>query len=360
MRKHYLDNIRWMTVVLVVVYHMAYMYNGQGIAGVAGRISDQEFQAADLLQYVLYPWFMSLLFIVSGISARIALRRQTAREFLKSRTEKLLVPSTLGLFAFQFIQGYVNMALSGAFVWAKETPVWVKALIMLASGVGVLWYIQVLWLLCVVLLLIRKIEKDRLWKAAGRIGILPLVLMVLPAWVSAQVLNTPVVAVYRFGLYLFMFLAGYFVFSHEEVMEAVKKAFFPFLAVSLGLCAAFCIVYFGKNYADAPVNRSPLFVGFAWFTCLAVLGGMARYGNFENGFTRWMNRRSFGLYVFHYLGVSTAGLLIGRPRLLPAPLIYLVTLAAGFVFGYGLYALISRIPVYRFAVLGIRKKDGNA
>ena len=26
-RKLYLDNIRWMTVVLVVIYHVVYMYN---------------------------------------------------------------------------------------------------------------------------------------------------------------------------------------------------------------------------------------------------------------------------------------------------------------------------------------------
>ena len=27
MRKHYIDNIRWMTVVFVVIYHVIYMYN---------------------------------------------------------------------------------------------------------------------------------------------------------------------------------------------------------------------------------------------------------------------------------------------------------------------------------------------
>ena len=36
----------------------------------------------------------------------------TNKEFVKSRTTKLLVPSTIGLFVFQFIQGYVSMHLS--------------------------------------------------------------------------------------------------------------------------------------------------------------------------------------------------------------------------------------------------------
>ena len=33
MRKYYIDNIRWITVVLVVLYHVFYMYNAEGILG---------------------------------------------------------------------------------------------------------------------------------------------------------------------------------------------------------------------------------------------------------------------------------------------------------------------------------------
>ena len=28
MRRHYLDNLRWATVLLVMLYHVIYMYNG--------------------------------------------------------------------------------------------------------------------------------------------------------------------------------------------------------------------------------------------------------------------------------------------------------------------------------------------
>ena len=54
-RKHYLDNIRWITVVLVVIYHVFYMYNAEGISGVVGRITDLEVQYVDLYQYIVYP-----------------------------------------------------------------------------------------------------------------------------------------------------------------------------------------------------------------------------------------------------------------------------------------------------------------
>ena len=72
MRKLYLDNIRWITVVLVVIYHVIYMYNGVVTAGVIGPFSETQYQ--DVFQYLVYPWFMLLLFVVSGTCARFYLK----------------------------------------------------------------------------------------------------------------------------------------------------------------------------------------------------------------------------------------------------------------------------------------------
>ena len=106
--------------------------------------------------------------------------------------------------------------------------------------------------------------------------------------------------------------------SHEEVIEVLKK-WFPLLAVTSGvLGAAFCARYFGEVYADNPVYRSVLFVTYGYFACLAIFGGMAKYCDFSNRFTRWMSKRSFGLYVFHYLGISSVALFVARRGTLPA------------------------------------------
>ena len=70
MRKSYIDNLRWVTVVLVVIYHVFYMYNAEGLSGTVGKITDLEVQYYDIYQYIVYPWFMILLFIGSGSSSR--------------------------------------------------------------------------------------------------------------------------------------------------------------------------------------------------------------------------------------------------------------------------------------------------
>ena len=92
MRKYYIDNIRWMTIVLVVVYHIIFMFNSIETSIVIGPIT--QFHGQDVIQYLLYPWFMVILFLISGMCARYYLENHTAKEFLITRTNKLLCPST--------------------------------------------------------------------------------------------------------------------------------------------------------------------------------------------------------------------------------------------------------------------------
>ena len=358
MRKYYLDNVRWITVVIVVIYHVLYMYNGEGILGGLGKITDLDVQYYDAFQYLVYPWFMPVLFLVAGISSCLYLEKYSGKEFLKSRTRKLLVPSTIGLFAFQFIQGYVSLSMGTAFTDLAEAgvPKFVIFLIMIASGSGVLWFVHLLWLYSVLLLLFRKIEKGRLHKLCEKTSLGEIGLLLLPVWGAAQLLNTPIVQVYRCGFYFAFFLLGYYLFSRDEVMEKLKKYAVPVIIAAVALEIVFAVMYFGQNYADKPVNRGLLYVACAYFGSLAMLGGMARFGDVSTAFTKWMSRNSFGLYVFHYLGISSMALLFAKPGLLHAPVCYLLSLVMGFVFGYGLYAIISRIPVYRWMVLGIKKE----
>lgn len=147
MRKVYIDNIRWITVALVVIYHVIYMFNGVETAGVIGPFVKSQYQ--DVYLYMVYPWFMLLLFVVSGMCARFCLEGCLDKAFLKKRTQKLLVPSTIGLFVFQWILGYYNMML---------------------------------WLFSVILVVIRKLEKDRLYSKCEKAPVWLLLLFTIVAY----------------------------------------------------------------------------------------------------------------------------------------------------------------------------------
>ena len=51
-RRIYLDNIRWITVCSVVIYHVIYMYNGVQPFGVIGPFKEEQLQ--DAFQYLVY------------------------------------------------------------------------------------------------------------------------------------------------------------------------------------------------------------------------------------------------------------------------------------------------------------------
>ena len=73
------------------------------------------------------------------------------------------------------------------------------------------------------LLLVRKIERDRIWKKGEKTPVWLLVLLTAFVYGFSQVLNTPIVTVYRFGIYGVCFFTGYFIFSHDEVVERLSK-----------------------------------------------------------------------------------------------------------------------------------------
>ena len=132
-RRIYLDQIRWITVCIVVIYHVIYMFNGVQRFGVIGPF--KEYQLQDAFQYLVYPWFMALLFTVSGMTARYYLENHNTGEFIRDKTRKLLVPSTVGLFVFQWILGYYNMKIGGGLESLRGVPGIVRYVIMAVSGI---------------------------------------------------------------------------------------------------------------------------------------------------------------------------------------------------------------------------------
>ena len=219
-----------------------------------------------------------------------------------------------------------------------------------------LWTIQVMWVLSVLLLLLRRVERGRLVALGAKAGVPALLLLGVPVWAAAQVLNAPVIVVYRFGIYGAGFLLGYAVFSHEEVMERLSRWAAPLLAAALALGAAYTFVSYGQDYAQPPAVNNPLAIAYAWGMCLALLSAFCRWGDRSNRLTAFAAQKSFGLYVFHYLALSvTALLLTGYPSL-PAPAVYLISAVMAFAGGLALYELVARVPVLRWCVLGISKR----
>lgn len=347
----YLNNIRWVVVVLVMIYHVFYVFNAEGVLGGVGPLSKVQYQ--DAILYFLYPWFMVVLFIVSGICAWYDLREHPdLKTFIKNRTVKLLVPSTLGLFAYQWILGLFNLYINHAI---NQIPAIILYPVAALSGTGPLWFIQLLWIYDMLLALLVKLGwSEKVWDKTGEIRFWQVILLGFGLWGSSYLLNTPIVTVYRIGIYFYAFLCGYWVFSHQNIQKKLKK-YASWLTVAAFLMGiGYVTHYFGKNYTDTAVLTSFYTNAYAWTASLAVLGGFNRWFNWGNRFTEWMTKNSFGFYVCQYLAIAVPCYYLKRLGI-AVFWIYVLALLAEFILTFILYEGIKRIPGLRFLVLGIRK-----
>ncbi|MCI6256357.1 MAG: acyltransferase [Clostridiales bacterium] len=353
MRRHYLDNLRWAVVVLVLLYHVCYLFNGVGIPG--GLPGSESIPALDGAMYIVYPWFMALLFLIAGMSARYALERRTPRQFLRERAGKLLIPSTLGLFVIHWVTGLLNLRAGGALPYIPAPLLYPIAAL---SGIGPLWFIQMLFLFSCLLVFLRRLDRDdRLWKLDGRVSAPALPLLFLPLWGAAQVGNVPVLTMYRFGIYLTAFLMGYYIFSHDEVRDAAVRLRVPMLAAAAAAGTVYMVRFYGTDFTAPQCLQSFWTNLYLWAVILALLGWGKVLWDRETPFTRFMTRCSFGLYVLHYPVLMAVCSLLRYALALPPVWNYAAAAVLGAAGTFALCALVRRLPLIRFLVLGIRKEN---
>ena len=300
-RLYFLDNLRWITVLLVIVYHIFYIFN---CSGVVSNINVQGIPVFDAFQMFVYPWFMVLMFVIAGVSANYALQKRSDKAFLKDRAVRILVP------------------------------------------------------FCLVLVLIRKADKQQKLVTLGEKANLPvIILLMVPLWCSSMMLNMPVITVFRIGIYFFSFLTGYCVFCHEHVQEQLEKASLWLMIAALFLGIVITAVHYGENFADNTFLQNPLVNCYVWLMVLALFGIGRKYLNFQNKFTSFMTSRSQSYYLLHYtFVVSIAYFCVTRLTALPFGIYYLLMAAGTAVFLPLVTELFIRIPIFNTLLLGVTKK----
>ena len=373
MRKHWIDNLRWVTVLLVLLYHVIYFYNNKGVFGGIGGFGDGP-QYQDTMMYILYPWFMPLLFLLAGISARYSLEKQSPKEWFRSRTRKLLVPATIGLLVFQWMTGYFNTAVAARTGMFDGMPVVAKYLMMAVSGIGPLWFIQDLWFFSLILLLLRKIgRKDRLYQWCGKLcdnkwdeaiggniwielffllfllGELTLIFNPRPESLDG------LWNLYKPLFYIIPFLLGYYFFSHDKVQDWLGKYWIANMAAAVIFGIILIATTFGQDNTNPFYLVDPLNCIYGWLMCLAMMGWFKAKFDRTGRFAGYMTRSSFGFYIVHYLVIASLGYMMKVYTQLPPVAMYLILTVAVFTLSPLLYEVLHRIPFLRWCIFGEKK-----
>ncbi|MBO4571871.1 MAG: acyltransferase [Bacteroidales bacterium] len=375
MRRHWMDNLRWVTVLLVLLYHVVYFYNNKGVFGGIGGFGEypEWHQYQDVVMYILYPWFMPLLFLLAGIGSRYALEKVPAGKWFGARTRKLLVPGTIGLFVFHWMVGYFNTAVASRTGMFDGMPAVARYIMMAVSGTGPLWFIQVLWLLCIVLLLLRALDrKDRFWNWCGKVfggkyGLVWVILLGVIYWAAEQTLirnprpESPdgLLNLYKPLFYMAPFLFGYYVFSHDEVQEKLAAVWPSLQALAVGFGVALVVSTFGQDNTSPQYLCSPLNCIYGWMMCLALMAWFKAKFDRTGKFAGYMTRSSFGLYIVHYLVIASLGYMMKTYTQLPPLAMYLILGVAVFTLSPLIYEILRRIPVVRWCVFGEKAQSAR-
>ena len=364
-RRRYLfiDNIRWVVVLLVLLYHVFYNYNTLGVFGGIGGFKPNQWQ--DVVGTLLNPWFMPLLFVVAGASSRYALQHLTVKEFRIERRRKLLIPSTLGIVVFGWILGMINMA-NANFELPEGTPLWVIYLISLPSGTAHLWFIQDLFVFSLLLIVVRRIvDVERVDRWISNLPKYGMALVIVATYILLYVtsltqIDNPSPAMgllnlYRPIFYFTTFLMGYYIFSSESVHNYLATKAPLLIAFALISAMAFGVKFYGVDYTLPYVVQSPLCALFCWTSILAMFGGFKRWADKTSNFASYMTRSSFGVYIVH-MTVCSATCILLKQTTLPIWSIYAITITITFGGSFMLWEILQRVPFLRWCVFGIKAK----
>ena len=348
-RKYYLDYLRVLSILLLFPVHTFMIWNNYGqkfyVWGGENRVLSS-------LIIIVNPWFMPILFVISGICARYSLERRGVKEFVNERIKKLLVPLAAGMvllvpiqtfYARKFFLQYEGGVIENfKFFYTHLTDF---------SGYdgcftpGHLWFILFLFLISIVSLVVFKfIPYDKVSNRISKLSTWKIVSLFFVVWCMYYIGN---IGGFSLGKDITLFLLGYYFFSNDEVMEKLKQSSMILLIIFLIFTIVLTISYYNYSYyGDLLVN----FVGF--IGVCALLAGGEKMLNKETRFINYFNKASFPVYILH----QTILVVLGYYTLLYVRNIVgqiVIILCGSFIITILLYEILKRIPFVR-VLLGMK------
>lgn len=355
MRKDFIDNLRIMCILLLFPFHTFMIYNNWGEAF---YIHGESLQFVSIFNGAVYPWWMTLLFTLAGISSAYALKRRTAKKFLTERVKKLLIPLLTALLLIIPAQSYIadcfHYHYSGNFF--THYLVFFTKLTDLSGYDGGFtpahtWFLLYLFIISVVMLPLMnwytKREKKINCNKVNTLMLLPYFLVIL--------LLTPLIELGGKSLTesLACFAIGFFILCDDSVQERLEKNVLwlsLLFVLSIGL-RFFIMNQLGDDSLIFAIEQRIV----TWFGILAFMAIGKKFFNKHNSVTKYLSGASFSLYYFHQTFVVIIGFFalqyIGNTVLQ-----IVVIMVGAFLLSIACYELFRRFRLTSF-LFGIKNKD---
>ncbi len=348
MRKHYLDNLRTIMILLLFPVHTFMIWND---FGTKFYIWDKENKLLSSLIVLVNPWFMAILFVIAGMCAKYSLEKRSTKEFFKERVFKLLIPFISGmiflipfqtLYARKFFSEYTgNLVENLKFFFTHFTDL---------SGYdgaftpGHLWFILFLFIISMVSLLITKnISFEKVSKLLAKLNVFAIILLFIPVWLFYYLGNF---GGYSLGKYFCLYLLGYYLFNNEKIIEKIMYHKYIILGLfSLSQLILVVVYYQFSYYGDLLVN----FVGWLGVLSWIIIGKL--FLDNENKITNYFKKASFPIYILH----QTILVIIGYYALTRIDNVISqisIIICGSFISTIIVYEMIGKIPIFK-KIIGV-------
>lgn len=359
-RKHYIDNLRWSAIMLLFPFHAAQVWCGE-----RGECSFYVWSHRDTAMYLfsnaVYPWFMTLLFVLAGMSFKYSMGRRTIKQFIGERVRKLLVPMVFGVLFLVPIMTYIGElwfngyegTYLGQYVLFFTKP---TDLTGYRGGFtpGHLWFLLYLFIISLVSLGIVKVQ-EKLIPEPEKMKIPNFITMLLfiPEWLCSYILDIDGKSI---GQFMFLYLEGYYVITREDVLSDIKK--FRYIELTAWLISGAAYLY---TYCIAGMEGEwikGVYMLFGWMGILTLLGFGQVYFDKSSRLTKYMIGASFPVYILHMPVLTVTAYFVMKLKQGVAVKFLMITVISC-IATFVLYETVRRVPVLRSMFgISVKKKNG--
>ena len=352
-RKYYIDNLRWLAILLLFPFHAAQIWSGGEYSGF--YIWSHTNTALYVFATAVYPWYMTFLFTIAGMSCKYALLKRTNKQFVAERTKKLLIPFFFGLLVLVPVMTYTAEVFFNGYTgtyWQQYELFFTKETDLTGYHGGFtpghLWFLLYLFVISLAALLIVSLQKKCLPKfKIDSVSYFFLVLLFVPEWLCQYILN---IGGKSLGQFMILFLFGYYILSEESILQKLKQYRYVSLAICILSGSLYTYLYCFENLRT--IWMTGLYIFFGWMGIITLLGIGQTTLNFHNRLSVYFTRASFPVYILHMPVLVVAGFFVLQ---LPVGVTgqFLLIVLVSFIATFFIYEMVKRVPVLRF-FLGIK------
>jgi hypothetical protein len=365
----YIDNLRILLTILVIMHHFAIGYGGPGGFYYIedGPMSDISFILITLFLAINQAFFMGFFFMISSYFSPGSIDRKGTGTFLKDRLRRLGIPLLFYMLVVEPLLGYVGGRLRG-FDGTLAESLSFQFSSILNFGVAQLWFVAALLIFVIIYIIWRQFAKPMTQSEKdpptnGTIAIfalaLGLVTFIVRIWwpVGREI---PILSwqLAHFTQYIAMYILGIVAYRRNwfEGLSDTQAKFWRWSVLVLILL--FPVLFVAAGALEG--NIEPAMGGVHWqslaysvweqFMCAAMVITLLVW--FRRRFTeqgrlaKAMSGAAYATYIFHAPSIILLALALRGIRLdMGLKYVLVVPFAVGFAFLIGYF--VKKLPLAR-------------